>query len=298
MITKRFWQVDAFTDQALSGNAAAVVFDAQDLSTETMQRISREMNLSETVFLLKPENRKAHYKVRIFTPKNELPFAGHPTVASAFTVITSGIVPGDKAPATLYQECGIGLVPVDILQSPEGCRYRMTQACPQYRPVDLPLSELAAMLRCSASHLVEVPAEVVSTGVQWLIAPIKTKADVAALRPDMGRIEEVCRAHHAVGLTVFAVDSGSDIQVKVRTFAPGEGINEDPVCGSGNGSVAAYIAKHAMLAGDPIHYVAEQGEEVGRKGRVWVDITNSIQAGPVIQVGGQAVRVIEGVLEI
>jgi len=268
MVAKRFWQVDAFTNQIFTGNAAAVVFDAHDLATETMQQISREMNLSETVFLLRPDHTEAHYKVRIFTPRNELPFAGHPTVAAAFTVISSGTVPKSQDTSTLVQECGIGLVPVDIQYTSEGYRFRMTQAPPQYRSVDLPLDELSMMLGCGGDAFVDLRAEVVSTGVQWLIAPIQTKAQVAALCPDQ------------------------------RTFAPGEGIPEDPVCGSGNGSVAAYIAKHDLLPGNNIHYLAEQGEEIARKGKVWVDITKSDSQATVIQVGGQAVKVIDGVFEL
>ena len=165
-----FFQVDAFTRRPLYGNPAAVVFDADDIPTETMQKIAREMNLSETVFILKPSTPEADYRARIFTPMSDLPFAGHPTIAAAHSVLARF---ADKADATLLrQECGIGIVPVEVLPSAAGTLLRMTQAAPDYRDAGLSRDTVAKMLGCEESDLAGGPFQVVSTGVPWLVVEI------------------------------------------------------------------------------------------------------------------------------
>ncbi|WP_213004055.1 PhzF family phenazine biosynthesis protein [Parahaliea maris] len=263
-----FEQIDAFSHRPLYGNPAAVVFDADDIPTATMQKIAREMNLSETVFILRPTTPEADYRVRIFTPLSELPFAGHPTVAASHAVLTRF---PEKAEATLLrQECGIGIVPVEVLPSPSGGKLlRMTQAKPEYRSVGIPRELMAKMLGCSDEALAETPFEVVSTGVPWLIVQLSRFAAMPGLEPDMSLIASECKSVGAAGITVFVERSnGGPVRIRVRTFAPGEGVNEDPVCGSGNGSVAAYMAKHVDSGQSAGHYLAEQGIEIDRDGIV------------------------------
>ena len=265
---KEFAQVDAFTDRPLYGNPAAVVFDADDIPTELMQKIAREMNLSETVFILEPTTPEADYRVRIFTPMSELPFAGHPTVAAAHSVLARY---PDKANATLLrQECGIGIVPVDVVPAAAGGKLlRMTQGTPTYRETALSRETVAKMLGCAESDLAESPFEVVSTGVPWLIVELSRFAAISALEPDQGLIARECKALRAAGMTVFVErGDGGPVRIRVRTFAPGEGISEDPVCGSGNGSVTAFIARHRHPDQASGSYVAEQGMEIGRDGEV------------------------------
>jgi len=239
MPRRAFWQVDAFTTQPYCGNPAAVVFDAADLPAEAMQRIALEMNLSETVFVLPPEDAAADYKVRIFTPRNELPFAGHPTLATAHAMVERGLRP--KQSGLIRQECGIGLVPVEIAEAPGGHSFMMTQAKPRHRPVAVDVTLAARMLGCLPGDLLPGhPIEVVSTGVDWMIVPLRGLKVIAALRPDLRLIEQVCREHKAAGVTSFCPEAAAaDCSVRLRTFAPADGILEDPVCGSGNGSVAA-----------------------------------------------------------
>ena len=284
---KDFVQVDAFTHRPLYGNPAAVVFDADDIPADTMQRIAREMNLSETVFLLKPTTPDADYRVRIFTPMNELPFAGHPTVAAAHSVLARY---PDKADATLLrQECGIGIVPVEVLLTPAGGKLlRMTQGVPVYRDAPLSRETVARMLGCAESDLAVSPVEVVSTGVPWLIVELSRFEAISALEPDQGLIARECKALRAAGVTVFVHGGeGRPVRLRVRTFAPGEGVPEDPVCGSGNGSVTAFIARHKHPDQASGSYVAEQGIEIGRDGEIhasWEREGDTVR----VRIGGEA----------
>ena len=291
-----FLQVDAFTRHPLRGNPAAVVFGADAMATQTMQQVAREMNLSETVFVLAPTSPQADYRVRIFTPMSELPFAGHPTVAAAHAVRARW---ADKAGArVLRQECGIGIVPVEVVALAAGTLLRMTQGVPVYRDAGLPREAVARMLGCPEASLSDRPFEVVSTGVPWLIVELADVDAVSTLRPDQGLIADACRARRAAGLTVFAErgDAGP-VRIRVRTFAPGEGVAEDPVCGSGNGSVAAYLARHKHPDDAALSYVAEQGIEIGRDGEVHAAFERDGDRLHV-RIGGEAVTVASGQLFI
>jgi PhzF family phenazine biosynthesis protein len=280
---REFWQVDAFTTVPYTGNPAAVVFDADGLSGANMQRIALEMNLSETVFVLPPEDPKADYKVRIFTPRNELPFAGHPTLATAHAMTERGLKP--KQPGLIRQECGIGLIPVEIRD--EG--FVMTQGKPEHRAVPVDAALAAKMLGCSASAVLKHPIEVMSTGVPWTIVALDGLSTIEKLDPDLRLIESVCREHKSPGITCFV--PAKDADYRLRTFAPGDGIVEDPVCGSGNGSVAAYIARHLKPGANAFAYRSEQGIEMGRPGQVIAEVE-----GEAIRIGGKAVTVLEGFL--
>ncbi|VVP85572.1 Trans-2,3-dihydro-3-hydroxyanthranilate isomerase [Pseudomonas fluorescens] len=291
-----FVQVDAFTNRPLYGNPAAVVFDGDELSTETMQRIAREMNLSETVFILKPTTPEADYRARIFTPMSELPFAGHPTVAAAHSVLARY---PDKANATLLrQECGIGVVPVEVIPTGSGILLRMTQGSPEYRETQLSRKTVAQMLGCAETEVADSPFEVVSTGVPWLIVELCSFEAISRLNPDQNLITRECKALSAAGLTVFAeCGDGAPVRIRVRTFAPGEGVAEDPVCGSGNGSVAAYLARHKHVHEHSGSYVAEQGIEIGRDGEVqasWERDGESLR----VKIGGQAAVSASGQLHL
>ncbi len=289
-----FVQVDAFARRPLYGNPAAVVFDADEIPAETMQKIAREMNLSETVFILKSTTPEADYRVRIFSPMSELPFAGHPTVAAAHSVL--GRYP-DKANATLLrQECGIGIVPVEVIASASGTLLRMTQGAPAYRDADIPRETVAKMLGCAESDLADTPFEIVSTGIPWLIVELSEFKAISALSPDMSLIARECKALGAVGLTVFVErGDGGPVRIRVRTFAPGEGASEDPVCGSGNGCVAAYIARHKHAGERSGSYLAEQGIEIGRDGEVHASWEREGEALRV-RIGGEAAVAASGQL--
>ena len=292
---KEFVQVDAFSRRPLYGNPAAVVFDADDIPPATMQKIAREMNLSETVFLVTPTRPGAEYRARIFTPANEIPFAGHPTIAAAHAFLER--CPNPQADL-LRQECGIGIVPVEVLKDSSGRVLRMTQGAAQYRAAVLSRAAVAKMLRCRLSALSPAPVSIVSTGLPWLIAEIATVQALSAIVPDQAAIARQCAAIGAVGLTIFAEkQDGSPVRLRLRTFAPGEGVPEDPVCGSGNGSVAAYLARYKHAHESQGTYVAEQGIEIGRDGEVYVCWRREDDELRV-QVGGAAVTVVRGQLHL
>ena len=292
---KEFVQVDAFSRRPLYGNPAAVVFEGDDLPPVTMQKIAREMNLSETVFLVRPTRPEAEYRARIFTPANELPFAGHPTIAAAHAFLER--CPNPQA-NLLRQECGIGIVPVEVLTDSSGRLLRMTQGSPEYRDAILSRAAVSRMLRCPRSALSPTPVSIVSTGLSWLIAEIATVQALSAIVPDQAAIASQCAAIGAVGLTIFAEkQDGSPVRLRLRTFAPGEGVPEDPVCGSGNGSVAAYLARYKHPHELQGAYLAEQGIEIARDGEVhvcWRRDGDTLR----VQVGGPAVTVLRGQLHL
>jgi len=296
-----FWQVDAFTDEPFKGNPCAVVFDAEPLDTEAMQTIAREMNLSETVFLMAPDRDGADYHARIFTPATELPFAGHPTLATAFCVHRRQLYGAGPDTTQLRQQCGAGIVPVDIEPGEGGALYVMTQISPTFADADVGHDRLAAALGLKRGRLLNHAVEKVSTGVPWLVAFVKSAGDVAALRPDMAEIVRISIDNDVpTGIAVAALDSDRpECQLKARCFAPAGGVPEDPVTGSAQGCIGAAIARHGLMPARDgvITYVAAQGAEMRRDGTVHVRCRRSGENWAV-QIGGAAVKVIEGVVSV
>jgi PhzF family phenazine biosynthesis protein len=292
---KDFLQVDAFSSRPLFGNPAAVVFDGDDIPVALMQKIAQEMNLSETVFICSPTVPEADYRARIFTPRSELPFAGHPTIAAAHAVLARDL---GKRRGLLRQECGIGIVPVEVLAHPAGRLLRMTQGAPKSHDPGLPRGTVARMLGCAEADLADAPIEVVSTGASWLVVEVASQAALTALEPDLGLIQRECAAIGAPGVTVFAEkrDSGP-VRLRLRTFAPGQGIAEDPVCGSGNGSVCAFLVRHRHAGAAAGSYIAEQGVEIGRDGEVHASWRRDGEALRIL-IAGDATTVASGQLHL
>jgi PhzF family phenazine biosynthesis protein len=279
--------VDAFTTVALEGNPAAVV-DGDGLSTESMQRIALNQKLSETVFLLPPESQGNHAKLRIFTPAMELPFAGHPVVASAH-VLQSERKVAVSAGDALRLETGAGVIPVEVSGDPP--IYTMTQATASFLPYDAALDDTARWIGLKAGDVLR--AESVSTGLAWKIAQVSTLEAMMRVQPDMTALAQVPH-----GIAIFCIGAlNKDAQVHVRAFAPDGGVPEDPVTGSANGCIAAFIAKHRLIEADAgeIAYVAEQGIEMGQPGRVYVGVSG-LPEQMRVQVGGHAVTVLRGEL--
>jgi PhzF family phenazine biosynthesis protein len=286
---RRFVQVDVFTGRALRGNPVAVVLDGDGLPAAEMQQCAAWTNLSETVFVLPPTAPGADYRVRIFTPRAEIPFAGHPTVGTAHAVLEAGVVAGDRR--ALAQECGAGVVPLRI--ETDGGGRRIFVRVPPARVRDEPRAA-ADRVGPLVAHAVSGRPRVVDVGAVWLVAQLGDEAAVRAATPDSPGIAALSAEIDAGGLTVFAL-TGGDPAVVVRSFAPAHGIVEDPVCGSGNASVAAYLVATGLLAETGGAYVASQGREVGREGIVQVRVG---EAGRAIEIGGDAVTVVEGRLRL
>ncbi len=280
-----FQQVDVFTDTPYRGNPVAVVLDGNDLSTKEMQAIANWTNLSETTFVCRPTTPQADYRLRIFTPNSELPFAGHPTIGSAYAWLQQGMKP--RSEGCLVQECGSGLVSIQVEDN------KLFLALPEpkisnIQPADL--HELANALGIQ-SRQVRVHARV-DVGAVWLTLQLPDADTVLHLRPDQSRLASLT-PRGVTGVTVFGfAEEASEYQVEVRSFAPGEGVAEDPVCGSGNGCVATLIREFKLL--DERRYVARQGTCVGRHGRVEV---RYLEIGSIL-IGGHAVTCIEGALRI
>lgn len=284
--------VDVFTSRPLLGNPVAVILDADDLTTDAMQAIARWTNLSETTFVLSPTTAGADYRLRIFTPRNELPFAGHPTLGSAHAALEAGrILPGPGG--RLIQQCEIGLVELTV--EGQGEDRELTFDLPPSKMESLHAADIADLERILSCNVTAktVPA-IVNVGPKWVIAQLNDAASVIDQRPDLARLAEFERRHRVTGLTVFGAHKHGEAAIEVRTFAPSSGVEEDPVCGSGNGSVAVFQWERGLLPSDGMNYVAAQGRCVGRDGRVKV----SVDAGGKVRIGGSCVTCVEGSLAL
>ncbi len=275
---RRFAQVDVFTAVALKGNALAVVIDGAGLSEAQMADFARWTNLSETTFLLPPTDAAADYRVRIFTPGGELPFAGHPTLGSAHAFLASG---GEtKKPGVVVQECGVGLVRVKR----EGARLAFA-APPLRRSGAVDAETHAQVLRALRLHADEVLDVVwVDNGPQWIAARLKSAAAVLALRPDFIAMQGL-----KLGV-VGAHPAGSACDFEVRAFVPDLGVPEDPVTGSLNAGIALWMQGTGLA---PDSYVAGQGAALSRDGRVHV-----ARDGEATWIGGDVTPLIHGQLRL
>jgi trans-2,3-dihydro-3-hydroxyanthranilate isomerase len=275
--TFRYVVADVFTDTPLAGNPVAVFTDARGLDDDEMQRLARETNLSETVFVLAAEG-EGHARIRIFTPGVELQFAGHPTLGTAFVL---------GAPLQLIEirlETGAGVVPVTLER--EGARIvfgRMAQPVPKWEAFgDEPA--LLAALRVEQS---ELPVELYDNGVRHVLVALGSEVDVASLRPDLNALSEL---NAVVGVYCFA---GSGTRWKSRLFAPAGGVSEDPATGSAAGPLAVHLARHGRIGfGDEIEI--SQGVEIGRASTLYARAEGSGDQIEWVEVGGSAVVVAHG----
>ncbi|MGY5810194.1 PhzF family phenazine biosynthesis protein [Rhizobium sp. LEGMi198b] len=286
---RKYKVVDAFTSKPLLGNPVAVVLDAEGLSDGEMQAIARWTNLSETTFLLPPQSREADYRLRIFTPCSELPFAGHPTLGSAHAVIEAGRVsPRD---GVLVQECGVGLVKLTV--QGESKHRVITLDLPPATMRDLDadeLDELEAILGHQVSR--DSAPAIVDVGAVWIVAAMADASTVLRLTPDFARSARFEAKLGATGITVFGRHANGDAEIEVRSFAPSCGVEEDPVCGSGNGSVAIFRSRRNLISSSATNYIAAQGRRVGRDGRIAISISDDGTIG----VGGSCVTCVDGTL--
>lgn len=278
----RYVVIDVFTDKALTGNQLAVFTDARDLTSEDMQNLTREMNFSESVFVLPPTSRDdADVRIRIFMPSGELPFAGHPVLGAAF------VLGGPLQKIELRLETLSGVVPV--LLEREGPRIvfgSMEQPIPRWEPVANAADVLAA-LGVSASGL---PVERYELGPGHLYVELGSAAEVAALSPDLAALARAT----SDGANCFARDGA---RWKTRMFAPADGVAEDPATGSAAGPLAIHLARHGRIAwGEQIEIV--QGVELGRPSTLFAQADGSAERIERVTVGGSAVTVARGEFSI
>lgn len=295
--------LDVFTDRVFGGNPLAVFPDARGIAPERMQRIARELNLSETVFVLPPEDARHTRRLRIFTPAAELPFAGHPTVGTAFLLASLGQVPLEGDETAIVFEEGVGPVPVRIFaRGGEPVSAQLTAAkLPEHGPPPPPRAEVAAVLGLAEDDLLDgewAPGGV-SCGVPFLYVPVRDRAALARARVDLARWEATLAGWWAPHLFVFSRDPelpGSD--VRARMFAPAMGIAEDPATGAASATLAGYLAARSPQREGTLRWTVEQGWEMGRPSILRVEA--DVRGGEVtaVRVGGEAVRVAEGRMRI
>ena len=276
----RYVVADVFTDTPLEGNQVAIFTDAREIPEDRLQRIAREMNLSETVFVYTPEA-EGHARIRIFTPSREMPFAGHPTLGTAFVL---------SAPLSLEEirlETLRGLVPVRLEREDGRIVFgRMAQPLPTIEQYDK-AEELFEILGVEGSQL---PVEVYDNGVKHLYVTLGSEDEVAALDPDLRRLgeqPELC----------FNCFAGEGTKWKTRMFAPSSGVAEDPATGSAAGPLALHLARHGRIGfGEEIEIA--QGVEVGRPSKLYARVEGSADEVERVEVGGSAVIVARGELKV
>ncbi|MGA7911114.1 MAG: PhzF family phenazine biosynthesis protein [Candidatus Dormiibacterota bacterium] len=289
--------VDVFTDRPLAGNQLAVVLGAEDIPGEVMQRIAKEMNLAETTFVLPPDDPAHAARVRIFTPAVEMPFAGHPTVGTAWVLYTHGLVPGAALEFTLEE--GVGPVRVRGIEGPEGLTFWMTHPPVSFAEVFSDRDRVADAIGVTPGDLLaNVPVQVATTGVPFLYVPMKDARAVDVAESNQPKLRELFRGAEAVPAFIFASLGGN--RLYSRMFAPHVfDIPEDPATGSGSGPLAAFAVKYGLVPRAPkVVLVSEQGVKMGRRSVIHIELTYDpgSELPSKIEVGGTVRQVLTGTL--
>lgn len=300
----KFYQADVFTGQPFGGNPVAVFPDAHGLADYQLQRIAREMNLSETVFVLPPMDQAAVVRLRIFTPTQEIPFAGHPVLGTFFVLAQLGLIAVTDGVTRVMQECNIGLFPVELhAEDGELTRVVMTQPKPEFLgPVDAieDVYKIASALGLPKYAITDMkwPIEVVSTGLPVLIVPLRTLTAVRSIQLNAPAIVDVCSQFGANGVMAFTtVTVEPSATVHARMFAPSIGILEDPATGSAGGALGAYLVQNGAADVAPTtEIIVEQGYEIERPSQIFVRVESDDDIIQTVKVGGQCVMVVEGTL--
>jgi trans-2,3-dihydro-3-hydroxyanthranilate isomerase len=295
--------IDVFTDRAFGGNPLAVVTNGRGVSDETMQAVAKELNLSETTFVLPPDDPRHHWRVRIFTPGSELPMAGHPTVGTTFVLAREHMIPRAGRESHIVLEEGVGPVPVRVeFEGDEPVFAEMSQPLPTFgRRLD-DRKAVAAMLSLEEADLEPgLPVEVVSCGVPFLYVPLRGLDAARRARP-RGDLIERASGEHGIPPEVFVFTrevEGAGSTVHSRMFAPGLGIAEDPATGAASGPLGCYLVRHGLVGRDAVaEVVSEQGIEMGRPSYVRIRIERSGDDITAVRVGGQCHFMGEGFIEI
>jgi trans-2,3-dihydro-3-hydroxyanthranilate isomerase len=285
--------VDVFTVVPLLGNPLAVFPDATGIDSGTMQRIARELNLSETTFILPRESDDVRTRVRIFTPGSELQFAGHPTIGTAFVMRTLGIVPRSSKNFILKEN--VGDVPIRV-DDGEGAIIWLTTP-PIEKLGEYAREPCAAMLGLQSDQLVpNVPCEVLSAGNSFIFVAVDRPATVDQARLDMAVFEQIVK-DSAMPTSVF-VFAATDTGAYSRMFAPELGVVEDPATGSATGPLALFMMKYGLAqGGDGTRFVSEQGTKMGRQSFLHVHVHGERGAGG-IEVGGHVAELAKAVMRI
>jgi len=310
-----FIQLDVFTDRAFCGNPLAVFPEAEGLSDERMQQIAREMNLSETVFVLPSEKEAVLRRLRIFTPSSELPFAGHPVVGTWNCLARDGVVPlpeNGNGWVSIKHEVGIGVLPVDIeFKEGEPGRVVMTQGKFEIRGEIEDWheqAEIARALGLAREDLDEtLPIQAVSTGNTMLLVPVRSLSDLGNCRPNLPLLDEISKRSdfaeaNATGCYAFTRETIEIGEARAHArFFIGQNIGEDPATGSAAGPLGGYLVYHdaaRVEAQDGAYrFVIEQGDFIHRPSRIGLEVKGKPGSVEEVRVGGTSVVVARGTLE-
>ena len=293
--SKRFVIADVFTEERFGGNQLAVFTDGSGLDGATMQNIAREMNYSETTFLLAPE-RGGDYRVRIFTPAHELPFAGHPLVGSAYVIVAERMKEWSEPLTSVTLEAGVG--PIYVAVRTEGGRpgrSTMTQPLPVVRGAYSDIAGLAAALSLDESLIKNtgLPVETIFNGIAVMIVPVSSRAAIENIKIDAGALERISNDVGASTVLAFTLDTVfSTSTVHCRVFAPAAGVIEDAATGSANGPLGSYLVRHKLVEAEATtQIVSEQGFEMKRPSLLYIDIDFDSAKSEVtaVRVGGGVV---------
>jgi trans-2,3-dihydro-3-hydroxyanthranilate isomerase len=298
-----YYTADVFTDQVFGGNPLAVLPDARGLDTRTMQLIAREFKYSESVFVLPPDDPAHTRRLRIFTPAAEMPFAGHPTVGTAFVLAAAGILPLTGDLTRIVFEEGVGPVPVAIRARDGVPFYTQLSAAkmPEFGPEPPPLAEIARVFSLQPDDFLggEYAPQAVSCGVPFLFAPLSSKAALARIRLDRAAWERSLAGFWASEIFLFSFETErSTADLHARMFAPRLGIAEDPATGAAATALAGYLSLRDRSPAAQLRWVVEQGFEMGRPSILEVEVDRQGASVTAIRVGGASVMVSSGVLSL
>ncbi len=294
-----FYQLDVFTDKPFTGNPLAVFPHGQEVPDSAMQQIAAEMNLSETVFVLPSD--KALRRLRIFTPKQELPLAGHPVLGTWNLLSRLGVVePKENGVIRIEQELNLGVLPVDIeFRDNRVERVVMTQG--DFKPgeimdVESDIHNLASGLGIARDEIIDseqLPIQVVSTGIKSIDVPLRSLNALEKCEVNSSLLSKIYLKYGAVGVFPFTFETKeADSSVHARFFAPADGIAEDPATGSAAGAFAGYALHHSAIENNS--FVIEQGDFMNRPSRISANVTGTKGAVEKVQIGGKAVTVAKG----
>lgn len=299
----RYFTADVFTDMIFGGNQLAVFPDGRGLSDELMQKIAREFNFSETVFVFPPEDPSNTRKLRIFTPENELPFAGHPTVGTAFVLAHAGEIQLVDDEARIVFEEGVGAVPVNIYGHdglPVSSQLSAAKM-PEYGPEPPSIEALAAVLSIEPLDIVtgQDGPQTISCGVPFIFVPVKSIDAVRRSRVDRPAWDREIAKHAAPQVFIFSRETEtSTAHVHARMFAPSMNIEEDPATGSAAAALAGYLAPREDVTAGTVRWTIEQGFEKGRPSIIHLEADLRDGEISAVRVAGQSVMVCEGMMDV
>jgi trans-2,3-dihydro-3-hydroxyanthranilate isomerase len=291
--------VDVFTEEAFGGNPLAVFTNGRGIPDAWMQDIAKELNLSETTFVLPPDDPANDYRVRIFTPGAEVPFAGHPTIGTAFVLAREHMLGCAGDDCTIRLEEQVGVIPVHLaFEAGAPGMLTMDQPLPQFGPTHPDRDALAAILGIPPSGIdARYPAQVVSSGLPFLFVPLVDLDTIRVVKPRLDLWDATLEGY-APFVYVFTMQTDTpDAAVHGRMFAPGVGIVEDPATGSANGPLGAYLVRYGLVdGGAQIALLSEQGFEMGRPSLLHITVGQQDGAITSVQVGGRSVYIGAGAI--